>query len=112
VALAEALIEGGQVELASHGGLVTDAGGVFFGHIGIDLDGLPTRSRRRSARVLCRPCLDWSERRPQLAGTLGAALCVHSFGRGWIRRNTGTRAVTITPTGQRVFREEFRVRLG
>src|SRR5215470_17402187 len=38
VALADALVEGGQLELASDGGLVTDAGIRFFSRIGIDLD--------------------------------------------------------------------------
>src|SRR5271169_5061733 len=111
VALADTLVEGGQVELASDGGLVTDAGIRFFGRIGIDLDVPATRSGRRSARVLWRPCLDWSERRPHLAGTIGAALCPHCFGKGWIRRNNGTRAVTITPKGRLVFRDEFEARL-
>jgi DNA-binding transcriptional ArsR family regulator len=107
VALADALIEGGHIELATDGGMVTDAGVAFFSQIGIDLDGLATCSGRRSVRVLCWPCLDWSERRPHIAGTIGAALCAHSFGSGWIRRNNGTRAVTITPKGQQVFQEEF-----
>jgi len=112
VALADALVEGGQVELASDGGMVTDAGIRFFSRIGIDLDSVISGSGRRSVRVLCRPCLDWSERRPHIAGMIGAALCTHSLGKGWIRRNDGTRAVTITPRGQRAFREEFNVRLG
>ena len=35
-----------------------------------------SRRGKRTARVLCRPCLDWSERRPHLAGAVGAALCI------------------------------------
>jgi DNA-binding transcriptional ArsR family regulator len=112
VALADALVEADRVELTDDGGLVTDAGIAFFCHIGIDLDRQANRSGRRSGRLLCRPCLDWSERRPHLAGTIGAALCAHSIEKGWIRRNDGTRAVTITPNGQRVFRDEFNVRSG
>jgi DNA-binding transcriptional ArsR family regulator len=112
VALADALVEGGQVELASDGGLVTDVGVAFFDRIGIDLDGLMTRGGRRSARILCRPCLDWSERRPHIAGRIGAAICTHSFSQGWMRRIHRTRAVTITPKGQRIFREQFGLRLG
>jgi hypothetical protein len=100
------------VELASDGGLVTDAGIELLGRIGIDLNALSTRSGGRSARILCRPCLDWSERRPHIAGTIGAAMCAHSFGKDWIRRINGTRAVTITPKGERIFREEFGVQLG
>jgi DNA-binding transcriptional ArsR family regulator len=108
VALADALVEGGQIELARDGGTITDAGVVFFSRIGVDLDSV---NGRRSARLLCGPCLDWSERRPHIAGTIGAALCTHSFGKGWIRRSNETRAVTITPKGQRVFRDEFHARL-
>jgi len=111
VALADALVEGGHVELASDGGLVTDAGVEFFRGIGIDLDKLTTLSGKRALRVLCRPCLDWSERRPHIAGTIGSAICAQGFAEGWISRNNGTRAVSVTPKGQRVFREEFHARL-
>lgn len=111
VALADALVAGGYAELASDAGLVTDAGLELLGRIGIDVDALQARRGRHAARVLCRPCLDWSERRPHLAGALGAALCAHSLGNGWVRRIPGTRAVVITPKGQRMFREAFGVRL-
>jgi DNA-binding transcriptional ArsR family regulator len=109
VALADALVGHSHVELASDGGLVTDSGAEFFSRIDIDLDALTTCCGRR---LLCRPCLDWSERRLHIAGTIGAALCAHSFGRGWIRRINGTRAVAITPKGQRAFREVFGVQPG
>jgi DNA-binding transcriptional ArsR family regulator len=112
VALADALGEEGRVELSGDGGLVTDAGLEFFGRIGIDLGALAARRGGRPARILCRPCLDWSERRPHLAGGIGAALCAHSFAHDWIRRIRGTRAVAVTPKGERVFREQFGARLG
>jgi len=111
VAVAEALAGSGYVELAADAGLVTEAGIEFFGRIGIELDAIATCNGSRSARILCRPCLDWSERRPHIAGAIGAALCAHSFAQDWIRRGNGTRAVTITSKGERVFREEFRARL-
>ena len=111
VALADALVAGGYAELADDGGIVTVSGVAFLGRIGIDVDSLVPRRGRRSSRILCRPCLDWSERRPHLAGALGAALCAHSFANGWIRRINGTRAVGITPKGSRVFREEFGAQL-
>ena len=111
VALADALVAGGYAELASDGGLVTDTGTAFLHRIGIDLDTVRTRAGKRSTRVLCKPCLDWSERRPHLGGRVGAALCAHSFAAGWIRRIDGTRAVAITPKGSRVFREKFGAQL-
>ena len=98
------------MELAGDGGLVTDAGVAFFDRIGIDVGALAARRGGRPARVVCRPCLDWSERRPHLAGGIGAALCAHSFTNDWIRRLPGTRAVAVTPKGERIFREQFGAR--
>lgn len=110
VALADALVGGGHIELTQDAGLVTDAGLGLFGRLGIDVAAL-SAGGARTARVMCRPCLDWSERRPHLAGALGAALCARSLEQGWLRRIAGTRAVTVTPTGQRVFRDTLGVRL-
>jgi DNA-binding transcriptional ArsR family regulator len=111
VALADALVAAGRAELAADAGVITEGGIEFLARLGIDTEALLSRQVKRRARVLCRPCLDWSERRPHLAGALGAALCAHSFARGWIRRVDGSRAVTITPDGYRVFREQFHARL-
>jgi DNA-binding transcriptional ArsR family regulator len=110
VALADALVAGGHVELTHDAGLVTEDGIALFGRIGIDVSSL-SASGGKSGRVVCRPCLDWSERRPHLGGAVGAAFCAHSFGQGWIRRLEGTRAVTVTPKGRRVLREAIGVRV-
>ncbi|NUP53144.1 MAG: helix-turn-helix transcriptional regulator [Catenulispora sp.] len=59
-------------------------------------------------RPALRPCLDWTERRPHLAGAIGAALCAHALKAGWIRRVGTTRAVIVTPAG----RELLGARLG
>jgi DNA-binding transcriptional ArsR family regulator len=104
VALADALAAGGYVELERDAGLVTDAGIALFARLGIDVAALSERRGQRP-RVLCRPCLDWSERRPHIGGSVGAALCALSFEENWICRVKGTRAVAVTPKGQRVFRE-------
>ena len=109
VALADALVADGHVELSHDAGVVTDAAIALFERLGIDVASF-SAGRATTARVLCRPCLDWSERRPHLAGRVGAALCARSLNDGWIRRIDGTRAVTVTPKGQRVFREAMGVR--
>jgi DNA-binding transcriptional ArsR family regulator len=111
VALADALVAGGYAELANDAGVVTESGLGFLGRIGIDVDALTARRGKRTARVLCRPCLDWSERRAHLAGAVGAALCTHSLEHGWVRRIHGTRAVAVTPKGQRIFHDAFGVQL-
>jgi DNA-binding transcriptional ArsR family regulator len=111
VALTDALVGRGYVELDADAGLMTRRGLAFLARIGIDAETLAARRGNRGGRVLCRPCLDWSERRPHLAGAVGAALCVHCLDRGWVRRIAGTRAVAVTPKGQRVFREQFGAQL-
>ena len=108
VALTEALVTRGHVQLTHDAGLVTDAGIALFERIGIDVVSLAAGGK--TARVLCRPCLDWSERRPHLAGAIGAALCARSFQEHWIRRMESSRAVAVTPKGWRIFRDTIGVR--
>jgi DNA-binding transcriptional ArsR family regulator len=77
-----------------------------FGGLGIDLE-LLQRGRRPLARV----CLDWSERRRHLAGSLGAALADRLFELGWLRRRAANRSVEITALGLRQLRAEFELEL-
>lgn len=58
-------------------------------------------------RVFIRQCLDWSERRPHLAGALGAAIMGRCLEIGWLTRLPGTRAVHLTATGRKGFLEVF-----
>lgn len=91
----DALVNNGHLARAEHAFAPTDVGDRFFRDLGIDIDGL---LRRR--RALVRPCLDWSERRPHLAGSLAAALAEHCFDQGWLRRIPDGRAVDITAAGR------------
>jgi DNA-binding transcriptional ArsR family regulator len=111
VALADALVANGYVELTGDAGSLTPSGCTFLSDLGLDIEGLHVLQGKRAARVLCRPCIDWSERRPHLAGILGAALCTHSLKSNWIRRIVGGRALDITPKGTCAFRVSFGVRM-
>ncbi|HEX4852512.1 MAG TPA: helix-turn-helix transcriptional regulator, partial [Puia sp.] len=76
--------------------VLTKKGKNWFADHGIEVD---TLSEGR--RSLIRPCLDWSERRFHLAGSLGAAVLKKMEKEDWIRRKRNTRAVVITGKGQR-----------
>ncbi len=113
VAMADAMVEQGHIELSADGGAVTPDGAAFLRSLGVNLHAAEGRAAKRGgSKVFCRPCLDWSERRPHVAGAVGAALCECCFTLGWVRRIEGTRAVTVTPKGQRGIKQSFGVEAG
>ena len=75
---------------------VTPGGRRFFAHHGIDLDAL-----ERGRRPLCRPCLDWSERRSHLGGALGGAVLDWVVAQGWAVREARSRVVRFSTAGGR-----------
>jgi DNA-binding transcriptional ArsR family regulator len=81
---------------------LTRHGSRWFESIGISPRELAARRR-----VLCRPCLDWGERRHHLAGTLGTALAAHCFRQHWAKRRRASRVVEFSPRGEREFRALF-----
>ncbi|WP_107440053.1 ArsR/SmtB family transcription factor [Streptomyces sp. 142MFCol3.1] len=97
IALTDALTARGLLRQDT-GFALTDAGLRWFESVGIGLD-LTAR------RPLTRACLDWTERRPHLAGGAGAALCRHALDAKWCVRVGTERAVKVTPEGERALAE-------
>jgi hypothetical protein len=60
-------------------------------------------------RPVCKACLDWSERRHHLAGTLGAAMMQRFAELKWAARDAapGSRVVNFTRTGEKQFAALF-----
>lgn len=81
---------------------LTDNGNQFFSSMGINIEPL-----HNSRRKFAYECIDWSERKPHLAGALGAALAGEFVKRGWITEKSESRVVSITPKGQRWFSKNF-----
>ncbi|MFH1556793.1 MAG: helix-turn-helix transcriptional regulator [Pseudomonadota bacterium] len=102
VAIADSLCDRDYLRLSDGAGLVTQEGRRFFCDFGLDT-GPPLHSRR----PLCRTCLDWSERRPHLAGRLGAALLDKALDLGWVARMPQSRALRITRAGEMGFAATF-----
>jgi DNA-binding transcriptional ArsR family regulator len=64
--------------------------------LGVDV---ATLASAPSRRPLVRVCVDWTERRPHVAGRLGAAVQQALVERGWVVRQQGYRAVSLTTEG-------------
>ena len=72
---------------------VTGDGRSWLAGLGVEVP------RSSGCGAAARACLDWRERRPHLAGALGAALADVFFARGFVRRLPGGRAIAVTPAG-------------
>jgi len=104
VRLAEALAQLQFIEHTPDGFALLDRGKTAFVALGIDIDALKTKRRR-----LVRRCPDWSEQQAHLGGALGAKLFEQFCDLGWLRRQRGTRAVSLTPKGKSALRKHFRM---
>lgn len=95
VLMTEALIKQKIIELNASAYSVTRKGDKFFSELEINTDGL-----KKHRRIFAKPCLDWSERKHHLAGSLGAALLGKMLSLGWLRKTSHSRTVIITSKGQ------------
>jgi|GEM_PF-55759 len=95
VAIADALVDMGHIVLTDEGGEVTPSGERFLHALGVKLS-----APRRTRRLFCQPCLDWSERRYHIKGVVGAAILNRLLELEWFKRVPGSRALELTPRGR------------
>ncbi|CRM82466.1 HTH-type transcriptional regulator CmtR [Pseudomonas sp. 31 R 17] len=74
--------------------------------LGIEIE--TVRAQRR--RFAC-SCLDWSMRRPHLAGALGAAVLQAVTSRKWVIQDLDSRALALTPKGRKALYGRFGIRV-
>jgi DNA-binding transcriptional ArsR family regulator len=107
VALHDALVTRGALAAGGDGYLLTDEGAALLAGAGVDV---PVARTRR--RAFARPCLDFTERRPHLAGALGAVLCARLLADGWlVRPASDQRGLRVTGRGREALETHFGVRL-
>jgi DNA-binding transcriptional ArsR family regulator len=102
VLITAAMVKNGFLTPSGRDYDLSEAGRSFCADFGLDIESISAQRR-----VLARQCLDWSERRPHLAGSLGAALANTLLDRGWIAREESGRRVAVTEAGRSGFRHAF-----
>lgn len=102
VSLTDKLLEDGFLEKAGKDFLLTEAGKTKFKNFGIEVE-----KKRNCRRCFARQCLDWSERRYHLAGSLGASLTQRMFELNWIEYLSDGRAIRVTAVGKKGLFDEF-----
>jgi DNA-binding transcriptional ArsR family regulator len=102
VQLYESMVRRGFLSIDASGLSLSPDGRAFTVDLGIDVDRLSC-----SRTPLCRECLDWSERKTHLAGSLGRALLDHMIDDKWLIHQPTSRAMTFTARGERLFANKF-----
>jgi DNA-binding transcriptional ArsR family regulator len=77
---------------------VTLDGEQFLSKRGIDVSLLKCHKR-----PLCRTCIDWSERRRHLGGSIGAAILSHALEKRWASRDRASRVIKFSLAGEKSF---------
>lgn len=102
VQIVESMEQKKYVEKQNNGYLVTQSGWHWLAHFNIF-----EQNYERSRRPMTRQCLDWSERRPHLAGQLGADLLQVMLERKWFKKIQFSRELAITVKGRHEMYELF-----
>ena len=98
----DSLMEHGHLEMDGEELILTKTGTDFATGFQIDISTL-----RAKRPPLCRECLDWSERRSHLAGSLGRAFLSRFEELSWAKRNQKTRVMTFSQSGVKKFENLF-----
>jgi DNA-binding transcriptional ArsR family regulator len=78
-----------------------------FGQEKLTAMGIELSPDGKGRRSFARCCVDLTQRRPHLAGALGAALLDLYVREGWVLRTARSRVVSITPKGHTAFRRRL-----
>jgi len=104
VALADSLLEQKIIVQANNVFEISSEGEKWFSDFGVNLE-----EAQKQKRIFLKPCLDWSERRNHIAGSVGALLMNRMLEQDWIRRTSNSRAIIITGKGEKELLKYFKI---
>ena len=102
VGVTEAMVRRRVLKPTGRDFVLTALGARFLTRLGVDVE-----KSRGERRAFARQCLDWSERRAHLAGSLGAAVAKRCLDLRWVRYPSDERTLALTPHGVRGLRTWF-----
>ncbi|CAB5677385.1 ArsR/SmtB family transcription factor [Aeromonas dhakensis] len=102
VRLFDALQQQGLLEIHGDDARLSQSGEIFFTGLGVNLSLL-----RQRKRPMCKACLDWSERRSHLAGTLGQWILDDALAQRWFVRRPDSRVIDVSDIGAKQFSKRY-----
>lgn len=104
VALTDSLLEQKIVVEKNNAFVISKEGEKWFSDFGINLE-----EAQKQKRIFLKPCLDWSERRNHIAGSVGTLLFNKMIKEDWLRKTVNSRAITITGKGEKELLKYFKI---
>lgn len=102
VEITEKFLSENYIKLEDKTFIITPKGETFFKDFGINLLEL-----KKQRRTFAKPCLDWSERKHHLSGSLATAVLNKMLELDWIRKIANSRAIMITSKGKKEFNDKL-----
>ena len=104
VALADSLLEQKIIIEKNNTFEISPEGEKWFSDFGINIG-----DAKKQKRIFLKPCLDWSERRYHIAGSVGTLLLNKMLEQDWIRRTANSRVIIITGKGEKEMLKSFKI---
>jgi len=104
VALTDSLLEQKIIVDNNNVFEISPKGEKWFADFGINVDEV-----KKQRRLFLKPCLDWSERRNHIAGSLATSIFDKMVSDDWLRKTNHSRAIVITGKGEKELYEYFKI---
>ncbi|MHC0442661.1 ArsR/SmtB family transcription factor [Flavobacterium sp. 3-210] len=104
VALTDSLLEQNIIKENNNAFEISTEGKKWFSNFGINLE-----EAQKQKRIFLKPCLDWSERRNHIAGSVGTLLFNKMKNEDWLRKTENSRAIIVTAKGEKELLKYFKI---